>query len=222
MLFGDSIAAGLGARGQQYLHVLAAALDLEVIDRSNTGATVTDSRLAFDADPQDADVAVIAHGVTEPILRPVLPEHRWFPQRWRALGWMDPRPYYSSRRRRRVLERLESGLRWRVKNALLRRDRYQLLSEDDYVTSLAAFAATLQGRGIRVLVVQPPPIEERYFPGSRQAQAAYWSAAQRVPGIELVHLDGMHEWEHFLLDRFHPNVAGHAFIAQRIIGRLSA
>ena len=119
ILFGDSIAMGLGVRRRKYGVLIAEGLRGQLVDYSHTGWTVSQSLGAFLKSPQGGDVAVIAHGITEPILRPVLPLWVPLPRRWRRLGWMDPRPYYSTRARRRALELAESALRWRVKNLLM-------------------------------------------------------------------------------------------------------
>lgn len=216
---GDSITAGLGARGRSYPALVAESLGCELDDRSMTGWTVAESLECCRQRPCDSDVVVIAHGVTEPIRRPVVEDVRWLPRRWRRLGWMDPRPYYSSRRVRRLMERIESGVRWRVKNALLaRRGSVQLLALDDYVAKLGELIELLVAGGSTVFVLSPPPISDRFFPGSPRLQNDYYEAAQRaLPSIPFITVHHLHRWDDFLEDDFHPNVDGHEKIAEAIL-----
>lgn len=222
MLFGDSIAMGLGAHGRQYVHVLADWGGFDVVDRSHTGWTVQQSRDSFRERPEFAEVAIIAHGITEAILRPILPQSRLFPNRWKPRGWMDPRPYYSTRWHRRFLERIESAVRWRLRNLLTRRAHYQLMTAEQYVAALSGLVADLREQGSRVIMLQAPPIDDRYFPGSRAAQQHFWDLAVKstIGAVEVVDLLGMHEWGHFLCDNFHPNMSGHEFIAKRLFDQL--
>lgn len=214
-LFGDSIAQGLGVRDKRYIDVLGDHLGAKIVDYSRTGATVADSVQAFDDSPSEPTLAVIAHGITEPILRPDL-HGLPLPQRWRRLGWMDPRPYYSSRWRRRYPERVESAVRWRIKNAILRhRDPIQLLSLDEYRRSLEALIGRLRPLGAEIYLVEPPHIDDRYFPGSSAQQELYKAEAWDIPNVNVVPIrDVLNVWDDYLLDHFHPNDKGH-----RVIGR---
>jgi hypothetical protein len=118
-VFGDSIAEGLAARGRPFPILLADDLNAELVDLSETARQVTDSlRLVEKA--RGCEIVVIAHGTTEALRRPTDAALRLVPARWRRPGWLDPRPYFSSRRPRRLGQRAESALRWRLKLVLMR------------------------------------------------------------------------------------------------------
>ncbi|WP_084075209.1 GDSL-type esterase/lipase family protein [Demequina sp. NBRC 110052] len=217
LAFGDSICEGLGVGSLRYSALAANALGLKLEDFSHTGWTCRQSLEAFRANPVNGEVAVIAHGVTEPILRPDPSTLRFLPRRWRRVGWMDPRPYYSRRLPKRALEHLESMVRWRIKNLALRISDYQFMDRDTYVQSMAELIENVSKHVDVVLIVEPSAIDERYFPGSRRAQAAYWRAlAASGTDARTVAVD-LEEWDDFFADHFHPNASGHSKIARSLI-----
>lgn len=219
ILFGDSIAMGLGVRRRKYGLLVADGLNGQLVDYSHTGWTVSQSLGAYLKAPQGGDVAVIAHGITEPILRPVLPSWVPLPRRWRRLGWMDPRPYFSTRPNRRVLELAESELRWRVKNLLIRAfGSHQLLPLHIFARDLRQLKSECEARGARVVVLGPPDIDERFFPGSVYEQLRYSRVSERIGGADFVPVAGVIDrWGDYLLDHFHPNDDGHEAIARRVL-----
>lgn len=234
VLFGDSIANGLGVRSERYAEQVAHQLGASLYDRSGTACRVDESSRFAD---EVADTlshrqspgtvtTLIAHGITEAIVRPRPEQMKMLPKRWKRTGWMDPRPYYSSSLRKRAFQRFESEIRWRTKNFLIkRRGSTTLLGPDDYrrhLTDLISKAAMFSDA---IVIVGPPPISEKYFPGSTESEQHYWDIARRVAadrGIICVSvLNDLHEPEHFLLDGFHPNSSGHRVMAERIMQELS-
>lgn len=220
VVFGDSVANGLGARGPTYCRLVADALNLRLVDLSASARQITEWPNILPADERPT-IAVIAHGITEAIVRPTPGALRWLPRRWRSPGWIDPRPYYSSRRGRRMVERCESALRWRVKVVLIRVGRQHRFTDiDTYEAALTDLVRRLQSGGARVVVLGPPDLEEKYFPGSPNSQREYEERARRAGG-EFVSLAGqLDQWADYCADRFHPNAAGHRHIALLLLTHL--
>jgi lysophospholipase L1-like esterase len=221
-LFGDSIANGFGIRGRPYGQQVADALGLRLLDLSASARQITQWRdlLTDDFRP---DVAIIAHGITEAIVRPTPAQLRRLPRRWRAPGEMDPRAYYSSRLSRRVLERGESALRWRVRVALIRTGRTHRLTDPDvYEDALRQLVSELEGRGTRVVILGPPDLDEKFYPGTPASFMQYMEAARRVGG-EFVPLSGrLDRWADYCPDRLHPNQAGHTRVGRILLAHLAA
>lgn len=223
-LMGDSIASGLGVKSERYIDLVCAQQQFDLVDLSHTGSTLRESWQRYlEYKGPAVDVMVIAHGITEPIPRPAAESLRYLPPRWRKLGWMDPRPYYSSKLRRRVLERLESGIRWRVKNYLIRHQGFEVLEDlQAYTAALHQVFAKLEEDRVRIIILEPTAIDERFFPSASQRQLAYWQAARFVAGHRAVETRRhLHEWDDYLADHFHPNRAGHAKLADLIVAELS-
>lgn len=115
------------------------------------------------------------------------------------------------------MEKLESELRWRVKNNLIRlKGSYQLLDMEAYVDGMSRLTKLLQNGGCEVYVLQPTAIDEKYFPGSASQQLDYFEALEKeLKGVSFIS-PGLDLDKHFLADRFHPSEAGHFKIAERI------
>lgn len=223
LIFGDSIASGLGVKERRYSRILASSLNLELIDLSHTGATILDSVALVSKCTPSADVALIAHGITEPIFRPNQKALLIFPKRWRKRGWMDPRPYYSRRRTRRLLEKIESGTRWRVKVAIIKLGlKHQLVEKRTYVDGVLQLGVNLQKSGTVPIVLGPPSIDDRYFPGSAFAQKEYRTALEAA-GITVIDVAShLSRWQDYFDDHFHPNEKGHSKIARALLGEVKA
>ena len=222
--FGDSIAHGLGARGRSYPVLVAERLNAELTDMTGTATQIGESRESAGR-AAGADVVLIGHGTTEAIWRPTPRYLRFTPRRWRHPGWMDPRPYYSSRARKRALERAESELRWRVRVLLLRIERVRWCPPEEYERELRAFVGELLvGGAQRVVIVSPLAIDERFFPRSPESLAEYAEIGRRVAEETGVFFCDVAtpsvRWDDYLADHFHPSPAGHERIAERILATL--
>ncbi len=223
--FGDSIANGLGARGEPYPALVAAHLEARFIDLTGTGAQISDG-LSRREEGAGADVALIAFGQTEGMIRPTERSLRFLPKRWRRPGWMDPRPYYSSRRWKRVGQRIESAFRWRIKVALIRlTGGARWTSPESYERCLTELVEHLQGSGVStIVIVNRTGHDERFFPGSEASLRSYSQATGRVAEAKgTLFCDVLHvcrRWDDYLLDHFHPNQHGHQRIAECVISCL--
>ncbi len=227
-VFGDSIAAGMGARGRAFPILIAERLGVDLRDLSGTSSQIGESAGRADA-ARDCDLIVIAHNATEALLRPPASSLRWLPGRWRKPGWIDPRPYFSSRRRVRLVQRLESGIRWRVKVLWMRLfGAVPNTGPDDYAASLSDLVENLGAE--RVVVIGALPVDTRFFPGSDVQVREYSSIARTVAdrtGATFVEIwDAPRPWSDFCADHFHPNQEGHRRIADLLApvlaGRLAA
>lgn len=217
-VFGDSIAAGMGLHGDEpsYGSIVARQMNLLLVDMSNSAQMVDESRIRAQTIPSAPAVAIVSHGVTEAIPRPTPRALRLVPTRWRRTGWLDPRPYHSPRHLRGLLTRLESATRWRVKVLLMRLVGSEcMMDRERYGTEIDALIDLLETRRCRVIVVGPPDISERYFPGAGESHRSFQTAPRRTPDVRLS--GTLHRWDDYLADDFHPNAGGHRKIAQEIL-----
>jgi hypothetical protein len=217
VVFGDSIAAGLGAQGHAFPALLADQLGTELVDRAGSASMVNHSQTCVG---DVKGLVIVMHGITEAIPRPPRTALRWMPRRWTDPGHLDPRPYFSTRRRKLLAQRLESGVRWRLRNAMMRlHGTERWMSIDEYEHRLRALLDALSGS--HVIVAGGLPIDDRFFPGATAALRDYAERSQRVAedaGAVYVDLsDTLDRWDDFLADRFHPNISGHRKIADRIV-----
>lgn len=232
VVLGDSIAAGMGAKDLGYVDLLRDwAGSTTAIAGSAMQLGESKGLLLPRLEELHPDAIVVAHGITEAIIRPTSDALRWMPRRWRRLGWMDPRPYYSRRPGKRIAQRLESEMRWRVKAALIRvAGGCTLTSASDFCANLEVCLREVLGRTrAAVVVLSHPGLDERYFPGSMRSLDTYWRGARcvvesfagtaRVRACDISQL--LDRWGDYCHDHFHPNATGHAKIAAAIMHTLS-
>jgi len=215
-VYGDSIAAGLGARGRQFPVLVAELLGAELDDRTGTAKTAVQSA----AGPaNEASLVIIHHGTTDAMLRPSARALRLVPPRYREPGWMDRRPYYSTHRSRRLVERAESAVRWRTQRFLIRRTGVSSVPLPEYTKAMNQLAA----RGDRVLVLSHAGADSRYLPGTEERLDLYWEHAISATPTA-THVDVRNvccRWSDYLDDHFHPSASGHKAIAAAIIDALA-
>jgi hypothetical protein len=222
-VFGDSIANGMGSRGMSYARIVARELDMELHDFSGRAMPITESLEVLMASPISPDTAIIAHGITEAIPRPTPTMLRLVPPRWKRMGWMDPRPYFSKSRSKRILQVAESAVRWRARNLLLRiGGSHTVMSLNEYQIALARLVDELRSRGSRVILLGPPDVDERFFPGATKSERLYEETGRDLT-VERIRLTGLLDRRSdYLADGFHPNAAGHQKIAAVIVAHLRA
>ena len=231
---GDSIAAGLGVpapfaelfrqraqertqRPSSLLNLAASAMQI------NETQTHLDRIVAY-----RPDLILIAHGITESLIRPVPGALRMMPKRWRRPGWMDPRPYYSRKFSKRVFQRIESSVRWRMKIALINAfGGIRFTTEDNYINSPNNISQhLLTHTTARLFLISHPGIDERYYPNSVQSLDSFWDASLRLAAdgpadlmSRVAHIDIRricHRWQDFFDDHFRPNQSGHRKISEEL------
>ena len=149
-------------------------------------------------------------------MRPNLQNVRFLPKRWRPLGWMDPRTYYSTRRRKALAERIESSIRWRVKNLLMRsKGSYQLMDAKGYAKELEHLHRAVSQSGCKYFVILgPTPMDPKFFPGSNEQLMRHALFASRIPDTTFIDAwEVLNLWNDYFSDHLHPNSAGHDRIA---------
>lgn len=234
IVIGDSIAKGLGVQGKSYGDQLAAALrnrlnqDVALINMAGSAMQISGSRMLLpEIVSHNPDLIVLAHGITEAIVRPLPESLRYVPARWRKAGWLDPRPYFSRRITRRWLQKLESALRWRVKVLLLHLfGGATWKSRSEFEAQMADFVRTiLSATTAKVILLTHCGIDERFFPWSSDSLEVYkeviLSLPSKLQAWERVGVCDITQtcsrWDDFFDDHFHPNASGHEKIAAELL-----
>jgi len=220
--YADLLREGVGESGRERA---------EVKNLAYTAFQISDSSRLLPEIVQDRpDVMIVAHGITEALLRPPAAALRFVPPSWREKGGMDPRPYFSRRLVKRLGQKLKSAVRWRVKNLLMRRFGQAVWTEQalfeaqthDFIHTLLAETEA------RIVLLTHCGIDDRFFPGSSEALERYKAGLQRIAAEEAatrrVFLcdvsQALDRWDDFFADHFHPNAQGHAKIARAIAALL--
>jgi|GEM_PF-983653 len=237
VFIGDSITEGLGVIRSKtnYANLLQAQLKslmgqpVHIVNFGSSAMQVNESREKYEQRilGLQPDIIVFAHGITEAIVREQRKYLKWMPKRWRRPGWMDPRPYYSTRKLRRWVEKIESGVRWRLKVALIKTfggKPWMSLDEfrkhtNDFVLNVLNYSPSTS-----IIFLAPSDIEEKYFPGSSESMRIYRKAfheiCNKTKSTNRVFFcdtsQALHKWKDYLEDRFHPNELGHSKIARAL------
>lgn len=229
VLLGDSIAAGLGVAGCSYADKIEEILNVVPPTTRVISLAGTANQLSFSVTRLGEIIAlqpeyvIIAHGITEAIVRPTPRALRHVPARWRQIGWLDPRPYFSRRLWKSIYHRTESALRWRVKVYLIKKyGGATLTSTEDFELLLTkAVTSLLAQTSATVILLTHSGIDDRFYPGSLVSLNSYRDsivrvaanlAAERVQFCDVSEL--LNEWDDFFADHFHPNASGHRKIAE--------
>ncbi|MFY9263990.1 MAG: SGNH/GDSL hydrolase family protein [Solirubrobacterales bacterium] len=224
-IFGGSTAAGLGVKDGSFGALVADRLGLEFENLAGSSAQITDSIEIVDK-AAGSSVVLVMHGSGEALIRPTERLLRFMPPRWRRRGWMDPRAYYSRNRRKRIGQRIESAIRWRVKVTLIRLTGGEhLIDIDTYSKTTERFIARLHELGVPVIAfVGSAAMDPRYFPYSAQIIEEYdrrtRELAENNGAIFIDVLDVCRRWDDYFGDHLHPRESGHRRLADAIIARL--
>ncbi|KQM60833.1 hypothetical protein ASE64_04130 [Agreia sp. Leaf210] len=90
----------------------------------------------------------------------------------------------------------------------------------EYEAALIELVDELHSRGTRVILLGPPEIDERFFPGARTSEENYEKVGLRI-GAQTISLVGILDRKSdYLADGFHPNEQGHRKIAQLLLAHL--
>ncbi|AOZ92681.1 SGNH/GDSL hydrolase family protein [Paenibacillus crassostreae] len=235
---GDSITAGLGVNRSRtsYTDVLMKQLNssdsqsVQIINYGASAMQVNESRERYEEQILELqpDIIVFAHGNTEAVVREQRKYLKFMPKRWRKPGWMDPRPYYSSRKTRKWLEKIESGLRWRVKVTLIKVfGGKQWMSLTEFNRQTTNFTRTILNHNTKtnIIFLTPGDIEEKYFPGSPESMRRYREVLQDIYELnkssDRIFMSNpsqyLNTWNDYFMDRFHPNESGHNKIAEALM-----
>lgn len=223
VLAGDSIAAGLGVKDRSYGDLLAKELQAEFTNFAESAKPVKETfenlSLIIDLDP---DYVILAHGITEAIVRPRQDSLKYLPKRWRKPGWMDPVPYFSRRLVKRFLQKCESAVRWRIKNLFISFfGSVTFMSEQEYRACLERTVQTIKEQtSSKIILLSHSGIDERFYPGSHESLETFKRITKSLEDDRTVFInvsDKLEKWGDYFADHFHPNASGHAKIGEELL-----
>lgn len=231
-MLGDSHAAGLGVRGRSYAVLLAERAGAELLQLARTTQTVDEIGpaqldLIRDFDP---DLVIVSCGAAESFVHPSRLVQRlldrFAPRGWRGVAGLEPRPYFSGRRVRRLRQRVSSSVKILLKRLIIPvTGGYQRVPVAAFARRLGWLLDSLPA-GTPVVLTGLWPVGERGFPRSnaalRAADATLREAAAARPDARYFatyHL--VERWGDYLEDRAHLNDTGHARLATHLLHALA-
>lgn len=156
--------------------------------------------------------------VIDSLLKPPLRVLRFLPRRYARYGILCPRAVFSSRRPKRILQRIESFFTWRFRNLLIRVFGNEQVEDAKYEQALDEAVAALLAKGCRPVLVGHAAVSGRYFYGSSGTYDRHRKIVCRVAelnGQTYVPADQiLDRWDDYVQDRIHPNERGHRKLAK--------
>ncbi|PAD85005.1 hypothetical protein CHH57_01455 [Niallia circulans] len=233
---GDSITQGLGVSDHSYIDLIAqkfnniANLETELFNFAGSAMQIKESAYKLeDIISLNPNYVFVMHGITESIVRPTNNSLKFMPKKYRKIGWLDPRPYFSSKLFKCKYQKIESALRWRVKNKLIEYDGgMQLTPLEDFKIYFSQFIESLvNNTKADIILVSHCGIDERYYPCSLSSLEKYkgWifdystKFENRIKLVDISIL--LNKWDDYFSDHFHPNQSGHEKIADYIYDTIS-
>ncbi|MFI5494840.1 SGNH/GDSL hydrolase family protein [Actinoplanes sp. NPDC051859] len=233
VFLGGSSTLGLGVQGRSYAVRYAEKLgaDVETLQLSKSAQTVADVAPETLAQIRDfrPDVVLLSFGAAEGHVHPsrflqrIL--DRFAPQSWRGPAGMEPRPYFSKTRTKRLRQVLMSGTKVQVKRAIIAvSGGYHRLPSDEFDAGLRKILDEL-GPATKVLIglwrVDPYKFP-RSNPVLRHNDELLQAIAAERDDVRFVNTaDAVHYWDDFLADHAHLNEAGHDRVADLILDATS-
>jgi hypothetical protein len=234
-IVGDSIANGLGVAGKSYKDILQAriedmlGIDMELFDYTASAKPIMETNRAnleeiINIKP---DIVIFGHGITEAMIRPSPKYLKVLPRRYKRPGWMDPRPFYSKKWRKRVLEKLESSFRWRLKRfIILKYGGESIVSKSVFIKEVNLFITSiLTQTQSNIIFVTQMGVDEKYYPYSQGQLNEYENEIINLCTVDtrLTYIKGseiLSQWSDFFEDHFHPNFIGHQKLAVSIYEKI--
>lgn len=230
-VFGDSISEGIGSKRLNYCKPLeekmrAFGVQAEIINFSCTGTTIRYIETIKDKFVKDKfDYIVIAYGNVDAMLRPDTNSRINFyshiPKRYKKTGMLNPRPYFSDKWYKSVMQHADSWLRCSLNRVLLRlQGGAAWVKPDESETVYQDALALFQSCSKHIIMLTTVRVSDKLFPGTNDMYRQYNKIIERLAdahGCEFVDLYScLSDDSWYYEDIFHPNEAGYFFIADLI------
>lgn len=230
-IFGDSISEGIGKRKINFCSYLKTLLSIScnevcIDNYARTGTTIHYLSNILNQSLDRYDIAVIGYGNVDAMLRPDrdhLPNYyNYLPSRYKQNGMLNPRPYYSTRWYKKIVQHCDSFIRITLNKILLNlQGACTWVSISEFYDEYLQCVRTLKKSGCaNVILLSTVHVGDKYFPGTNDEYIKFNDSIRKIAGqekcafIDLFSL--MRDEKYFYEDLFHPNAEGYNKIAELI------
>lgn len=225
-IMGDSISQGIGSKKINYSDILSN--NHEVKNFALTGTTteyaieIIDSVLKY-----EPDVVILFYGNVDALPRVktnTLIYKKIIPKRYKRLGMLDPRALYTSNKFKKIFQKFDSNLRFRLKNFLINKQGYeQWVCLESFKKNYDIILNKLKKRKIKVITISNVPISEKYFNYATEEYLKYNSVIKELSiRYNAKFIDLYYEFKDFdlekifLYDLYHFNLNGYKILSEFI------
>ena len=231
-VLGDSISQGIGSKQFNYCNQLKknieakADLICEIKNFAYTGTTILYANQIVDQVLRyNPDIVLSFYGNVDAMIRPKITGTPNFyaiiPARYKKNGMLDPRPFFSSSKKRSFFEHLDSFIRYNLKKLLICLQGVNCWVElDEFITEYQRFLDAVLSKKSNVFIVSTVLIDQFYFPGTPQNYRKFndkleeLASKNDVQYIDVYSKLSDYKWDDvFGNDHFHPSQNGYTILA---------
>ncbi|EDS75180.1 SGNH/GDSL hydrolase family protein [Thomasclavelia spiroformis DSM 1552] len=238
-IFGDSISEGIGSRKINYSNFLKEKIEdkglkCKIYNYAYTGTTIKYMEtLESEWKSKYYDYVIIFYGNVDGMLRPNQlhkPNYfKYLPKRYKQNGMLNPRPYFSSNKYKRFIQKLDSNFRCFLNKLLLNLQGTTVLCDiDTFENIYKKYLEYFKEVDTNVITISTVYVDDKYFPGTNFKYLKYNSIIKNLSiNFDNVKFIDMYKYSKFYLnddfyyeDYFHPNENGYKKIAQLIFNNI--
>ncbi|MFP7442670.1 SGNH/GDSL hydrolase family protein [Bacillus infantis] len=229
-VLGDSISEGLGSKKYNYCPELrenveeALGVKCTIRNFAYTGKTILYANEIRENVAQfQPDIIISFFGSVDGMVRPKKKKPYWYlvPNRYKQNGMLDPRPFYSRKFKRAIVEHIDSFIRFRLKLILMKLcGTYSWVDLTTFEREYRSFLDYFKNKS-KFLLASTVYLDDYYFPGSNDNFKAYNECIKNLSEeyhcnfIDLRPMQRQFHWEEIYdSDHFHPSQKGYTWYAQ--------
>lgn len=235
-IYGDSISEGIGRKKVNYSEFIRDGLsekyhNVIINNFAHTGTTIEYLDELLCTDIVEYDVVIIGYGNVDGMLRPDVKHrpnyYRLLPSRYKQNGMLNPRPYYSSKYWKKIIQHLDSIVRTNLNRILLScQGATTWVSVEEFEKTYRNCITRIRhlGESKKIILLSTVRVGDKYFPGTNRSYAKFNEVIKRIAEQEsciFINLyDELNDYSLFYEDLFHPNIMGYKKIADKICKNL--
>lgn len=224
LILGDSISEGIGRIKDNYCKILQDICpEYDFKNFSKTGTTVRYiEEINADIKEFNPDILIVFYGNVDALPRPKSDTflYKLLPNRYKKNGMMNPRAFYSHKKLKRIIQKIDSRMRININKALIKRYGYEQWNDSEgfyecYQKFLSDYPLKSK------ILISTVPIYEEWFPNARMEFDKYNNIIKQLASnnnCEYINLMNLlnDRVDLFAYDRFHLNYNGYVVLANEI------
>lgn len=232
-VFGDSISQGIGSKKYNYCSRLKQNIEMKtnmICDIKNfalTGTTIYYANQIVDQVLEYRPNVVLSfYGNVDAMIRPKVTGkpnvYALIPKRYKKNGMLDPRPFFSSNKRRRFIEHIDSFIRYNLKKILIcLQGTYCWVEIEDFISEYQRFLNKMKDNNCIVFVISTVVVDDFYFPGTPENYKRFNHKLMELCDnnnthfIDIYSILNRFKWDDvYCTDHFHLNSNGYDLLAE--------